>query len=58
MAVQSVDPGNHPHLRYLCHANDAIAPATGSSDAELADLLSILDQITLLLRSPNTALPV
>jgi len=58
MAIQSVDPSNHPHLRYLCHANDAIAPATGSSDAELTDLLSILDQITLLLRSPNTALPV
>lgn len=56
--VQALDAHNHPQLRYRCHSNDAVAPFPGSTDSELLDLLAILDQVILLLRSPNTSLPL
>lgn len=56
--IHNLDPAKHPEIRYLCHISDAPTPTNGSTDSDLTDLLSILDQITHLLQAPNTNLPL
>ena len=53
-----VDGRNYPNMRYLRHESDWGGAPDTSSDGDLKKLLSLLDQIIVTLRPPNTNLPL